>query len=985
MKKLILIPFLAGLLMNCTPKHVDNPSYKVLEHFKSKVVEGEVTQLIHKKSGAKLVLIKNKDQARTFMAAFKTPPYDDTGLFHIFEHAVLAGSRLHPSKSNFSKVAKSSVGSFINAMTGSVNTYYPFITRDPKDFDNLLSVYMDSVFFPKVTTDPRIIKREGWRYEVHPETKKMSINGIVFSEMKGAFSNPRRLLWLNLYRTLLPQTPYAYSSGGLPEKIATLKFEQIVEAHKKYYHPQNSLIFLYGDVDFPKTLATIDRDFLSHFNKDKKFKSPEITLQKSFDTSKPSIVKTGYPGHKQPKKDFVAKGYVLGKLTPVEKDAIYVLLDAFVSNNIAPLKLRILKEGVATSVSYRYLEGDDNAVAFVFEGTEGAKINVLEDILQEEIEKVIQQGLNPEFLTSVLNKFEFSEKEKNSNSSHKGLFLSRVITNHWTYPDQSLSQKLDFISQFKELRNLLNKKHFVKAAFRKHFKQNIRFRWLVMEPDPKISEKFNATIEEKVAAALKVKPLEEYEKEDQLYRKWVSAEEPQEIISKTPLLKLSDLKADEQPIPFNKSKPDTYEIIEYPQSTNGISYINLFFDLKGVEESNLKKLKFFTYLLQKTNTENYSFQKLSREIDTYIGRLNFYISTYQPVKKIEQFKSFLVVELRFLDENRTKSINLLKELLAYSRFSPKDRAHNLISELKTKMNNSITYRATDLAYGAATKSFFPNHGGFRDEIAGGTFEEYILKSKIDPDQITPKFKNILTNIFNQNRLHLVTITAEKAQLNILKENLASLKDSLPSHGSKDQEWTFSKQKNYEAYIIPGEVQYVTEAASFKEQGLEYSGALEVYSKYLTSYFLHPRLREQSGAYSAWSQVSRTGLWTMHTYRDPNLKKSFDIFSRSVDFMSKEKIDYEKLTPTILGSLKEFYRDRSVFAKTHQMTRLYLSDLSWDDYMKSKKEALETKPEDFDKITRILGLALKNSKKAAAGNSEKIKKEAPFFKHTFSFL
>ena len=985
MKKLILIPLLAGLLMNCTPKHVDNPSYKVSGHFKSKVVDGEVTQLIHKKSGAKLVLIKNKDQAQTFMAAFKTPPYDDTGLFHIFEHAVLAGSRLYPSKSNFFNVVRSSVASFINAMTSSVSTLYPFITRDPKDFDNLLSIYMDSVFFPKVTTDPRIIKREGWRYEVHPETKKMSINGIVFNEMKGAFSGPHRLLWLNLYRTLLPQTPYAYSSGGLPKKIATLKFEQIVEAHKKYYHPQNSLIFLYGDIDFPKALTTIDRDFLSHFNKDKKFKPPEITLQKDFDTSKPSIVKAGYPGHKQPKKDFVAKGYVLGKLTPVEKDAIYVLLDAFVSNDIAPLKLRTLKEGVATSVSYRYLKGDDNAVALVFEGTEGAKLNTLEDILQDEIEKVIQQGLNPEFLTSILNKFEFSYKETNSNSNHKGLFLGRVITDHWFYPDESLSQKLDFISQFKKLRNLLNKKHFAKAAFQKHFKQNTHFRWLVMEPDPKISEKFNATIEEKVAAALKLKPLEEYEKEDQLYRKWVSAEEPQEIISKTPLLKLSDLKTDEQPIPFHKSKTDTYEMIEYPQSTNGISYINLFFDLKGVEESNLKNLKLFTYLLKKTNTENYSFQKLSREINTYIGHLDFDINIYQSFKKTEQFKPFLVVKLRFLDENRTKSINLLKELLAYSRFSPKDRAHDLISELKTKMNNSISYRAMSLANKAARKNFFPSQGAFNDEIKGGTFEEYILKSKIDPDEITVKFKNILTNIFNQNRLHLVTVTAEKAQLNILKENLAGLKNSLPSHGSKDQKWTFSKQKNYEAYIIPGEVQYVTEAASFKAQGLEYSGALEVYSKYLTSYFLHPRIREQSGAYGAWNYMSRNGLWTMQTFRDPNLKKSFDIFSRSVDFMSKEKIDYEKLTPTILGSLKVFYRDRSVSEKTYRMTYLHLSDLSWDDYMKTKKEILETKPEDFDKITRILRVALKNSKKAVAGNSEKIKKEGSFFKSTFSFL
>ena len=972
--------------MSCTPKHVDNPSYKTEEKFNLKSMDGEVTQLIHKKSGAKLVLIKNKDQARSFMISFRTPPYDDTGLFHIFEHAVLAGSRLYPSKSTFFNVLQSSVASFINAITGSVSTFYPFTTRDPKDFNNLLSVYMDAVFFPKVVEDPRIIKREGWRYEVHPETKKMSVNGIVFSEMKGTFSSPHRLLWLNLNRSLLPQTPYTYSSGGFLEKISTLRFEQIVEAHKKYYHPQNSLICLYGDIDFQKTLTTIDKEFLSHFSQNKDFKTPEIALQKDFSKSSASIITVNYPGHEQPKKDFVAKGYVLGKLTPLKEVAINVILEAFVSNNIAPLKLRILKTDIAASVFYQKLEGKDNALAFVFEGTDGAKVKALGEILQDEINKIAHQGLDQKLLISILNKFEFSYKEKNSNSRHKGFFLSKVIKNHWLHPDQPLAQELDFISQFKKLRKLLNDKNFVKDTFQKHFKENTRFRWIVMKPNPKFSEKFNTSLKEKIATALKLKPLEEYEKEDKLYRQWVSAKEPQEILRKTPLLKLSDLKTVEKPIPFNKSKGDTYEIIEYPQSTSGISYIHLFFDLKGVEGSNLKKLNLFTYLLKKTNTENYSFQELSREIDTYIGHLDFDIKTYQSFKETKHFKPFLVVKLRFLDENRTKSISLLKELLAHSQFSPKDRIQNLLDELKTKMSNSITYRAMELSVKAAEKSFFPIQGAFIDETSGGTFEEYILKSKMKPaNQLSPKFKTILSNIFNQKRLRLVTITADPKQLKTLKTEIAKLKNSLPSPGSKDQKWSFSTQKQYDSYIIPGEVQYVTEAAFFKEQGLKYSGALEVYSNYLTNHFLFPRLREQSGVYGVWNQVSRNGLWTMKTYRDPNLKKSFDIFSQSINFMKKESLDHEKLKPTILGSLKSFYRDQSISEKTYRMTYLYLSDLSWDDYMKTKKEILETTPESFQKISQALESALKKSKKAAAGNAEKIKKEAPFLKETLSFL
>ena len=634
---------------------------------------------------------------------------------------------------------------------------------------------------------------------------------------------------------------------------------------------------------------------------------------------------------------------------------------------------------------YQKLAGKDNAVAFVFEGTESSKMKTLENILQEEIDKVIQNSLDQKLLASILNKSEFAYKENNNNSSHKGLVLSTVIKHHWLYPDRSLSQRLDFMSQFKRVRKLLKDKNFIKNFFQKYFKDNTHFRWIIMKPNPQFSEKFNKTITKKIETALKAKPFNEYEKEDKLYREWVSSKEAQEITNKTPLLKLSDIKADEKAIPFKKTQLDTYEVIEYPQSTGGISYINLFFDLKGVDERNLKNLQLLIYLLKKTDTKHHSFQELSRQINTYVGHLSFSVNSYQSIKDTKHFKPLMIVSLRFLNENRTKSMSLLKELLIHSHFFPEDRVQNLLNELKTKMNNGISHRAMSLSKKAADKKFFPLLGAFSDEIGGGTFEKYMLNSKKNSDQLSLKFKTILGNIFNQNRLFLVTMTADQQQLKTLKKEVVQLKNFLPAHGSKNQQWSFSTQKNYEGYAIPGEVQYITETTSFKEQGLKYNGALLVYSKYLNKHFMHPRLREQSGAYGAWNYVNRSGLWTMQTYRDPNLKKSFDTFSQSVSFMKKETLDYKKLKPVILGSLKTFYKDRSISNKTWFMTNLYLTDLTWNDYMKTKKEILETNPEDFKKINQALDSALKKSKKSAAGNSKKIKEEAPFLKEIFSFL
>ena len=967
-----LVPI--SFFISCSP----HKSYEITNSFKSKSFDGKLTQLIHKKSGAKLVLIKNKDQARSFMITFKTPPYDDTGLFHIFEHAVLAGSRLYPSKSNFFNVASSSVASYINASTSSISTHYPFTTRDPKDFDNLLSVYMDAVFFPKVIEEPKIVKREGWRYEIHPETKKMSINGVVFNEMKGAFSSPYKALWFHLNRALLPQTPYNYSSGGLPEKIAGLQFEQIVSAHKKYYRPQNAIICLYGDINFRKTLDTIDRNFLSRFNKNEDLTELKIPSQKKFNDKKIPLIQASYPSPKGTNKDFIVKGYLLGKLSPLEEDAKSVMLNAFASNNIAPLKLRVLKEGAAKSVSHMNLSGKDNAVAFVFEGTEELKSKIIEDIFQEELNKVIQQGLDEELLTSIINNVEFSYKEE-GNNAYKGLYLSGLITTHWLYPDQPLKQKLDFITRFKEVRNFFANKERVKTFFQKHFKENQSILQLVMKPDPQFSKKFHESIKEQIETALKDKPLSEYEKEDKIYRKWVAAKEEPEITKKTPLLKVSDLQAEEKSIPFKKSKTTFYDVIEYPQPSNGISYIKLFFDLKGVEENNIKNIALFTSLLKKTDTKNYPFQKLSKQISSYMGGIGIGASVYQSSKNVKKYKPMMVVNLSFLNENLEKSMNLLKEVLVQSQFSPKDRVQSLLDELKKRMSNTASHRALHLSGLSAKKSFFPMMGSFNDEMKGGRFEEYILKEKQSAHRLIPIFKTLLNNIFNQNRLKLITITADQKQLPILKNRIKTFTKGLPTEGAKDQKWSFSRQKSYEGYSIPGEVQYVTEVASFKKQKLEYSGSLAVYSQYLDSHFMHPRLREQAGAYGAWNSFSRNGLWTLQTYRDPNLKKSFDIFSESVDFMKNETFNMEKLKPAIIGSLKSFYKDRSVSGKTGLITTLYLSDLNWEDYMKTKREILETKPENFQKINQVLSLALKESRKAVSGNHEKIKKEAPFLK------
>jgi len=977
------------LLLGSTYFLVGCSSYQTVDRFKLMGLNGDVKQLVHKKSGAKLVLIKNKDPARSFSVTFRTPPYDDTGLFHIFEHAVLAGSRLYPSKSNFFNVHGSSLASYINAFTASDHTSYPFTTLDPKDFDNLLSIYMDAVFFPKAIKEPNIIKREGWRYEVDSNTKKMSINGIVFSEMEGVFSRPLSHLWNHLKRSMLPDTPYAYVSGGLPERVPDLKFDQIVATHKKYYHPQNSLIFLYGDINFRKALTTIDKNFLKAFTKDDTFTPPEIPLQKNFDSySAPSIVQTTYPSPKAlSNTTFITKNFYLGELSATETEAVGVMLNAFAHNSTAPLKLKILTKKLAKDVYYTFFPGQDNAISFIFDGTDTAYLEEIDDVLTTEINKVIADGLDPKLLTSIINTFDFSFKEK-KNQDHKGMQLASTVVSNWIHPKRSLAEDLDFGSHIKAVRTLINSKNYVKKAFQKHFKDNNRFRWLVMEPNPGFSEKYNNTLATKIKKALEIKPLSEYEKEDKLYREWASAKEPLEIINKVPILHPNDIKPDKKPIPYNRSQAGNYEIIEYPQSTNGISYITLFFDLKGVAEKHLKNLSLFSSFINEMNTSNYSFEELHKQINTYIGSIYFGTNSYHSIKKPLDFKPLMKVQMSFLNENKEKSVSLLEELLMNSQFSPQNRLQQLLAITKAGIKNSISSSkvASRTASAASKKPFFPNLLSFLNEYGGVVFTEYILKSPIDLKQLSQNLKLMLSDIFNQERVHLITITSEEKELTHLKETLKNLVKKLPSKKEeKDHKWAFSHQKHYFAYAIPGEVQYTAETLSFKDQGLKYHGSLLVYQQYLNTHFMIPQLREQGGAYGGGARISRDGLWTMSTYRDPHLKRSFDTFSQFVDFMKKENIDQKKLNSSIIGSLKSFYRDYSILDQTNSMTTFYLEDLSWEEYIQTKKEILETTPESFKKINESLALALKKSQKAVVGKQDKIKKETPFFKEILSFF
>ena len=968
---------MALMITGCTTTLTIDSSYREINRFQAEYFGGEVIQLEHKKSGAYLVLVKNKDPARTFVATFKTPPYDNSGVFHVFEHAVLAGSRLYPSKSNFFEVDNSSLSSMVNAFTAKESTGYVFVTRDSKDFKNLLSVYMDAVFFPNVLKESRLFKREGWRFEVDNKSNKLSLNGIAYSEMKGSLDKPYRKLLLELYRTMLPQTPYAFEHGGHPDHMPDLKFEQLVSAHKKYYHPQNSLIFLYGDLDFSQTLKTMDKNFLSHFKKEKDFVSPPIPLQKNFNYPS-KVVKTSYPGAKGPGKDFVVQSFILGdQLNYIEREAFDVMVHALVDEESSPLKLRTLKEKVASGVYLTHLGKRDNVHSFIFSGTSKSKRKKIASILQQEIKNIARNGFDQNLLESILNKREFRVREKFSNGSNRGMALYHTVIENYLYGDTPLEEQLDVNRTSKRVRSILNNKQAVKDYFKKYLLNPKGTRTLVMTPDPKYRKRFEERVEKRIKKALAQKPLSWYTQEDRAYRKWNASREPSEITMKTPRLKVSDIKPKEKAIEWKHAKIENTKLIEYPQKSGNISYLQLYFDLKGVPEEDIKKLPLLINFIKKMDTANYSFLKLGKEINTYTGGIDFSFRHYQSMVNRQQFRPTLVVNIRYLNQHRSHTKKLVQELLVHHRFTPIPRIQDLFKEYKTSLQNTINDHRQSFIVHAIQKKFFPMLGSFRNEIKGVPHEQYILKEKIERQRLSASLRSMARKIFNRQRLYLATIVSDREELQNNREQIVSLRNALPVIKEGDAPWKFSQQTTYHGFSTNSTVQFIGQATQLEQS----HGSTEVYATYLYRKFLTPQLREQRGAYTPYAIFNPySNIFQMFSSKDPNLKSTFAVFDQSVNFMKEEKFNQEELDSLIIGSLKPYYRDKSVTGKAQQMTDLYLIDASWKVYMKRKREILSTTAKDFARITNHLETAWKQSIKAVVGNPQKIKSEAPFIKN-----
>ncbi len=578
----------------------------------------------HVKSGAKLIYLQNEDENKVFSISFRTPVNDNTGVNHIIEHSVLCGSKEYPVKDPFLIMTKQSLNTFINAFTGADFTMYPVSSKNEKDFDNLMGVYLDAVFYPNISKDPRILKQEGWHYEINSETGELNYNGVVYNEMKGNYSSPQVILSNTINQSLFNDNSYSYESGGNPENIPDLTYEKFIETYKKYYVPSNSSIYLYGKLNIENTLKFMNDNYLSKLPKTNV--DTAIKLQKPYERR---VEKTGlYPVAKDGSTEnmtYLSSNYVIDKISDVEDVLVFQILQAILLNTEgSPLKKALMESGIGTNAYGSFnLSTLQPVFSIITDNANESEKYKFKKVIEDTLKEVVKEGFNKELVNSVLTAIEFSLRTQNSNAN-RGLNYMFNAINCMNY-GMSPTEYLEITPALNKIKSKINEGYFEKLI-QKYLLDNKYSSLVILKPSSGLNEKKEEALKNKLSAykaSLSESELAKIKKDTEELKRWQGTEDTKENLSKIPTLSRSDLSLKAEEIPTIEKLERGIKILSHPIFTDGITYSNLYFDSSKVPQDKVLYLKLLANVLGNVNTEKYDIMQLSNKIMRDTGGISF--------------------------------------------------------------------------------------------------------------------------------------------------------------------------------------------------------------------------------------------------------------------------------------------------------------------------------------------------------------------------
>lgn len=943
-----------------------------------KELDGEGYLFRHEKSGARLLKVVSKDDNKVFSVAFKTPPPDDTGIPHIMEHSVLNGSESFPVKSPFEVLSQGSLNTFLNAMTGSDYTIYPVASRNDKDFMNLMHVYLDAVFKPMLHKDPKILQQEGWHYELESPEAPLAYKGVVYNEMKGAYSAPDRQLDLLMSRTLFPDNCYGKSSGGYPEAIPDLSYEQFTAFHKKYYHPANSYIYLYGNGAIDKELAFIDGKYLAAY--DKIVVDSEIPLQQSL--PEPKLVKGEYgvpEGTATVGKTMIARGSVYGRNTAQESNiAMDILAEALVNHQAAPLRLALQKAGIGEDVS-AYVDGIQQPVFLLtIKNAKGDDLAKFDQVYHDTLQEVIGSGFDRTMLEGIINRQEFQLRE--GRGSFTGILGAMMAASGWMFADNPFVT-LSFNQELAAIRAKLDQKYFEQLVD-KALLNNPHVCTVVMEPKAGLEKELVKASERKLAdIKAKMSPDEiaaivTQTKELVAYQQ---RQDDPEALKTVPLLEIADIEKKHEDLPIKLDKLADADLMYFDTFSKGIVYLNLYFDASAVDQAMIPYLQLYSDLLGAMSTEAYSYGDLENQVNLHTGGIFTYLNVLDIDRDDERLKPAFVMSGKVMPEKLERMAELMKQQLLHTKWTDEARLKEMLLRTKAQFEQRLDYNGLGIA---ATRlmSYLSNRGAYQDLISGYGYYRFLneVNAEADVKKIAAKLQEVQAKLINLNGLK-IGVTCQDEQLKAVRETLPAMLTTLPKAELLPAVYSFAKEPLNEGFQDASKVQYVLKGYDYKKLGYQHSGKMEVLSQLLSTVYLQNTIRVQGGAYGGFTYMDDAGLLAFASYRDPNLQKTVENYQGAAKFLSELKLDERELRRLIIGTISNMDQPLNPNQKGNLAVRRYLRGDSLEKLQKERDEILSTSLADLQGFAKMVQDVMAQDYLCVVGNEKKIEEDKALFK------
>jgi len=953
--------------------------YKVLDSRFVDEVNAECVYLEHIKSGAKVFKIKADDPNKLFAIGFKTIPNSDCGTPHIIEHSVLNGSKNFPVKSPVNVLWQGSLNTFLNAMTGADMTIYPVASMNDKDYFNLMHVYLDAVFNPLIYDDQRIFKQEGWHYELTDEDDPLIYKGVVYNEMKGAFSSPERELDYQVYRNLFPDNSYRFSSGGYPTAIPELTYENFLAFHKKYYHPSNSYILLYGDADLAEELEFIDTNYLSEYELSDEV--VEIKEQESFDQMK-KIVGT-YPvleNADTKDKTFLQLSFVVGNVTDQARHMAYdVLSDVLVNQESAPLRLALQEAGIGSDVS-SYIDGNKQmALKIIVRNANEEDLDRFYEITVDVLNKTVEEGLDKKALEGTINRMEFRLRE--GDSPQKGLTYGFQLISGWFFDGDPFAG-LEFEKPLAEVKRSLTE-DYMEQLIQNDLLSNNHCQLLALKPEPGLQTEIDNKIKAELDSVKEnmdqeaIKALVKETNELIEYQKRADSPEALETI---PLLSLDDITKEVVWYEAEEKDIDGIKTVYLDEFTSGIIYNKLLFDLRVLPVDKIQYASLLSHLLGKFDTENHTYGEVDNELNIHTGGFSSYISIYNADLNDSNVIPKFIIQSKSVRDKTGKMLELANEIINKSDYSDKDRLKALMirhfAEVDAMVKNNGLNYATQRLF-----SYFSQSGVYNELMSGMEYYWFLadLVNNFDTktDEIITNLEEVASALFTTSNM-IANITCNDKDFEVYSDALTSLASSMPEGEKEFMVWDIKPEKKNEAFKTTSKVQYVIKGANSKDLSYDWSGKMLVLNQVLSTDWLQNQIRVIGGAYGGFANFSYSGNMFFGSYRDPNLNESLEIYDETPDYLADFEADEKAMTRYIIGTISNMDYPETPSMKANTALSRYFNGITREFMQKQRDEVLSTTAEDISNMKTMVEELMEQDMYCVYGNNDKIEQNKNLF-------